>query len=56
MVERQVSASEAEGLPSPSLAEGAWFYRDYTQMDGQQHVLSALLAALPIVIDREESR
>jgi hypothetical protein len=25
---------------------GAWFYRGYTQMDDQQHVLSALLAAM----------
>lgn len=56
MVERQVSAAEAAVLPSPGLAEGAWFYRGYTQMDGQQHVLSALLAALPIVAEREESR
>jgi hypothetical protein len=49
MVERQVSVAEAAETPSPELARGAWFYRDYTQMDGQQHVLSALLAALPIV-------
>jgi hypothetical protein len=25
---------------------GAWFYREYTQMDDQQHMLSALLSAL----------
>jgi len=56
MVDRQISAAEAAELPSPGLARGAWFYRGYTQMDGQQHVLSALLAALPIVEEREESR
>ena len=56
MIERQVSAAEAALLPSPDLAEGAWFYRGYTQLDGQQHVLSALLAALPIVAEREEQR
>lgn len=31
---------------TPTEERGAWFYRDYTQMDDQQHVLSALLAAL----------
>jgi len=31
---------------APSQEFGAWFYRGYTQMDDQQHVLSALLAAL----------
>jgi hypothetical protein len=53
MVERQVGATEAAMEPSPELLEGAWFYRGYTQMDDQQHVLSALLAALPIVEERE---
>ncbi len=55
MVERQVSVADAAGLPSPQLAAGAWFYRGHTQMDGQQHVVSALLAALPILEEREES-
>ncbi|MCB2223629.1 MAG: hypothetical protein KQH83_05575 [Actinobacteria bacterium] len=53
MVERQVTAAQAAALPRPDLAAGAWFYRGYTQMDGQQHVVSALLAALPIVEARE---
>jgi hypothetical protein len=53
MVERQVTAADAADLPRPELASGAWFYRGYTQMDGQQHVVSALLAALPIVEARE---
>jgi hypothetical protein len=49
MTERQVSAAEAAVLPRPELARGAWFYRGYTQMDGQQHVLSALLGALRVL-------
>ena len=30
---------------SPTAEYGAWFYRGYTQMDDQQHMLSALLSA-----------
>jgi hypothetical protein len=45
MVDRQVKNIEAAGGPRPELTEGAWFYRDYTQVDGQQHVISALLGA-----------
>jgi len=56
MVERQVTVADAADLPSPGLAGGAWFYRGYTQMDGQQHVVSALLAALPIVEAREGTK
>ncbi len=54
MVERQVSREEAEEGPRPDLEEGAWFYRGYTQVDDQQHVLSTLLAALPVVAGMEE--
>ena len=53
MVDRQVTAGEAAATPQPELARGAWFYRGRTQMDDQQHVLSALLAAWPIVEERE---
>ncbi len=49
MVRRQVSAAEAARWGRPTLAEGAWFYRGYTQMDDQQHVLSGLLATLPLL-------
>ena len=49
MVERQIGPADAARLPRPQLAEGAWFYRGYTQMDGQQHVLSALLGALRVL-------
>ncbi len=56
MVERQVSPEEAVGTAEPALQAGAWFYRGYTQMDGQQHVLSTLLAALPVLKAMEEDR
>lgn len=46
MVERQINPVEAATDPRPALTEGAWFYRDYTQVDGQQHVISALIGAL----------
>ncbi|HSR14736.1 MAG TPA: hypothetical protein VLL51_03245, partial [Gemmatimonadales bacterium] len=52
MVERQVTEAQAAGAARPALQEGAWFYRGYTQMDDQQHVISALLAALPILEGR----
>jgi hypothetical protein len=50
MVDQQVtSAAAGEGAPgattSASAEEGAWFYRDYTQVDDQQHVISLLLGA-----------
>jgi hypothetical protein len=54
MVERQVGAAEAAGYRDPGLVQGVWFYRGYTQMDDQQHVLSALLSALPVLDAREE--
>lgn len=45
MVERQIDAVEAASGAGPEYTEGAWFYRGYTQVDGQQHVVSALLGA-----------
>ncbi len=45
MVQRQVGEAEAAEEPDPGLALGAWFYRSYTQVDDQQHVLSGLLGA-----------
>ncbi|MGH9027572.1 MAG: hypothetical protein ACRDWD_15865 [Acidimicrobiia bacterium] len=45
LVERQVSAAEADESTSPELAEGAWFHEGVTRMDDQQHAISALLAA-----------
>ncbi len=51
MVERQVGPAQAANDPRPELSEGAWFYRDYTQIDGQQHVISALLGAAAAMED-----
>jgi hypothetical protein len=49
-VERQTDAAEASSWPRPDLIRGAWFSEDgYTQMDDQQHSLSALLATLPLL-------
>ena len=40
---RQVSAGETQQYGEPLLVQGAWFRNDITQMDDQQHALSALL-------------
>jgi hypothetical protein len=45
LVERQVGEREASEEPQPGLVLGVWFYRSYTQVDDQQHVLSGLLGA-----------
>ena len=54
VIDRQVTAAEAEELDRPGLARGAWFQFDITQMDDQQHALSALLLTLPILDSQEE--
>lgn len=54
MVDRQVTAVEAAGHHEPGRVEGAWFYRDYAQMDDTQHVLSSLLVARDVLIERED--
>jgi hypothetical protein len=54
-IDRQISADEAMAYPRPGLVRGAWLYREYTQMDGQQHVLSTMLGALQILEAREEA-
>lgn len=56
MAQRQVTASEAADARLPDLQRGAWFYRGYTQMDDQQHVLSSLLYALTLIEAREDGR
>ncbi|HZA78918.1 MAG TPA: hypothetical protein VE623_21280 [Acidimicrobiales bacterium] len=45
LVDRQVDATEAADAGRPRSARGAWFYKGLTQMDDQQHSLSALLLA-----------
>ena len=49
LVERQSDAAELEGFGDPGRVEGAWFQFGVTQMDDQQHALSALLNTLPIL-------
>lgn len=49
LVERQVDAAEAAQAADPGRSEGAWFQFDITQMDDQQHALSALLLTLPML-------
>ena len=49
MAKRQVSAEDAGAAPRPSLQQGAWFYRGYTQMDDQQHVIATMVAALEVL-------
>jgi hypothetical protein len=51
---RQVSADVAATSINQARTEGAWFTNDVTRMDDQQHALSALLNAAPIVAIREE--
>ena len=46
---RQVSADAAATMPSPDLAAGAWFHGGYTQVDDQQHAISALLVAREVL-------
>ena len=55
-IDRQTTSQEASAYPRPELARGAWFYRGYTQMDDQQHVLSTMLGALSVLEAREDER
>jgi hypothetical protein len=43
LVERQTTAAEAAAYARPEMVAGAWFRDDVTQVDDQQHTLSALL-------------
>jgi len=49
LVERQIDAVEAREFQDPERVAGAWFQFGVTQMDDQQHTLSALLRTLPIL-------
>lgn len=49
LVERQIDGTEASVFEDPSRVFGAWFQFGVTQMDDQQHPLSALLRTLPIL-------
>ena len=50
--DRQVDADEAAATADPDRTRGAWFQFDITQMDDQQHAMSAVLLALPILEGR----
>lgn len=45
LAERQVSSDEAANSAQPVKVEGAWLWHGATQMDDQQHSMSALLLA-----------
>jgi len=49
LVERQIDETEAGAFEDRSRVFGAWFQFGITQMDDQQHPLSALLRTLPIL-------
>jgi hypothetical protein len=49
LVERQVGVTESFDFVDPARTAGAWFQFGVTQMDDQQHPLSALLRTLPIL-------
>jgi hypothetical protein len=52
LLDRQVTAAEAAEFPNAALARGAWYRDNVTRMDDQQHALSGLLAAAPILAER----
>jgi hypothetical protein len=54
LVERQVDADDAATTGHPAAAEGAWFTDGVTQKDDQQHALSALLFAEPVLVSGVE--
>jgi len=51
LVDRQVDDTEAQTYPRPDAVRGAWFQFDITQMDDQQHSLSALVGVIPVLRD-----
>ena len=53
LVERQWTEEEAADAPVPVRAEGGWFDEGVTRMDDQQHALSGLLYAAPIIDQRK---
>lgn len=49
LLDRQVTPDGAAEFADPDRTQGAWFQFEITQMDDQQHALSALLLTIPIV-------
>ncbi len=56
LASRQVTAEEAARYESPEKVRGAWFTKGVTRMDDQQHALSALVRAAPILAALEEKQ
>lgn len=54
LVDRQMTAEEAERYDTPELAEGAWFRDEVTRMDDQQHALSGLVLTAPILAEMQD--
>lgn len=55
LTRRQVDPAEAEETTDPRRTRGAWFASGVTQMDDQQHALSAVLRAVPVAEARGAS-
>lgn len=53
LVERQWTMDQAAEAPHPVRAAGGWFDEGITRMDDQQHALSGLLYAAPIIEARK---
>lgn len=51
LVRRQVSAEQAQKLSNPDSSQGSWTQFGITQMDDQQHALSAMVAARIVDVD-----
>lgn len=51
LVDRQIGPEEADTFPRSSSARGAWTQFGITQMDDQQHAISALVAARNVDLD-----
>jgi hypothetical protein len=49
LVARQVDAQRSQHAEAPGKVLGAWFTNDITRMDDQQHALSAVLFAAPVL-------
>jgi hypothetical protein len=46
LVDRQIDADEAQAFPNPEMTRGTWLTGGVTQIDDQQHALSAILNLL----------
>jgi len=51
LVQRQITPGQSLSLPNPNASRGAWIQFGITQMDDQQHAVSAMVAARNISLD-----